>query len=66
MEEEDVLKQDKVEQGGTTSETTGKKTQGRCKPKSIETLTVIISDLELQAYHDHMVEHVVVCRFMGF
>lgn len=35
------------------------------QPKATNTLQVIISDPELQVYHDHMVEHAVICRFMG-
>lgn len=64
--EEEDLNLNKAEQEGTTSASRGKNTQGLCKPKATNTLRVIISDLELQAYRDHMVEHAVIFRFMGF
>lgn len=40
--------------------------QGRCKPKTIESLRVIITDPELKAYMDRMAIHAVICKFMGF
>lgn len=39
--------------------------QGPCKPKVAETLRVVITDLEIQAYQDHMTEHAMICKFMG-
>jgi len=40
-------------------------TSGACKPKKSETLRVVITDPEIQAYREHMSEHAVICKFMG-
>lgn len=40
--------------------------QGRWKPKTTESLRVIITDPKMQAYRDHMAIHAVICKFMGF
>lgn len=39
--------------------------QGVCKPKKKDTLCVVLSDPEIQAYREHMIEHAIICNFMG-
>ena len=39
--------------------------RGTCKPKTAETLRVVIIDLEIQTYREHMSEHAVIFKFMG-
>lgn len=58
------------ENKGTTGDTSSshKKhppTNGICKPIKSDNLRVVITDLEIQAYREHMTEHAVICKFMG-
>lgn len=39
--------------------------QGVCKPKKKEALRVVFSDPDIQAYRDHMMEHAIICKYMG-
>lgn len=54
-EGEGALNQDKKGQEDNSETGNGKKTQGPCKPKAEETLRVVITDPEIQAYRDHMI-----------
>lgn len=39
--------------------------QGVCKPKKKDTLRVVLLDPIIQAYREHMLEHAIICKFMG-
>lgn len=39
--------------------------QGVCKPKKKDTLRMVLSDPNIQAYREHMIEHAIICKFMG-
>lgn len=64
-EDEGSLNTENEEQGNKIETFNGKKTQGLCKPKVVETLRVVITDPEIQAYRDHMTEHAMIWKFMG-
>eukprot|EP00253_Pinus_taeda_P012372 PITA_12372 len=36
-----------------------------CKPIKTDNLRVFITDVEIQAYREHMTEHAVICKLMG-
>jgi len=57
--------QEEEEKAKTSNPSSNKATQGACKQKKNETLRVFFSDPEIQAYRDHMMEHAILCKFMG-
>jgi len=63
--EEEALIREREEKGNKPNNRKDKTVWGTCKPKTVEALKVVITDLEIQAYREHMSEHAVICNFMG-
>lgn len=61
-EKRTVANKDKAEASNLSSKNN---LQGICKPKKKEALRVVFSDPDIQAYRDHMMEHAIICKFMG-